>query len=186
MTCDEFKKAMEAPDLQSRLGAIKEVVQSVDPRDETASSLGYELAVVAGYGRTERVHEGAVVPAVACMEVCEFVIAECRGLNRPLDMRLLDNAIGDYVQATMYGAGCGWRDLVMARIVERAPHFREEVVIGGRHEQRDAELAVIRQICAEVKGREERVKLWQQRTGKSQATFYRRLKEIGTGRNGAE
>ena len=53
MTCDEFKKAMEAPDLQSGLGAIKEVVQSVDPRDETASSLGYELAVVAGYGRTE-------------------------------------------------------------------------------------------------------------------------------------
>ncbi len=143
-------------------------------------------ALMRDVARKERVHEDAVVPAVACVEVCEFVIAECRGLNRPLDMRLLDNAIGDYVQATMYGAGCGWRDLVMARIVERAPHFREEVVIGGRHEQRDADLVVIRQICAEVKGREERVKLWQQRTGKSQATFYRRLKEIGTGRNGAE
>ena len=121
----------------------------------------------------------------ACTEVCEFVLAECRGLDRPLDMRLLVNALGDYLQDTVFHAGCSWRDLVAARIMERAPYFREEVVIGGR-EQRDAELAVVRQICAEVKGREERVKLWQQRTGKSQATFYRRLKEIGTGRNGAE
>ena len=66
-------------------------------------------ALMRDVARKERVHEGAVVPAVACVEVCEFVIAECRGLNRPLDMRLLDNAIGDYVQATVYGSGCGWR-----------------------------------------------------------------------------
>ncbi len=63
---------------------------------------------------------------------------------------------------------------------------KRRAITGGRHEQRDAELAVIRQICAETQIKEERVKLWQQRTGKSQATFYRRLKEIGTGRNGSE
>lgn len=164
------------------LAAIKSrvAVMQFQPTQYEVRSLMREIA------RTGRVHEGVEVSAEACMEVCEFVIAECRGLNRPLDMRLLDNAIGDYVQATVYGAGCGWRDLVKSRIVERAPHFREEVVIGGRYEQRDAELALIRQICAEVKGREERVKLWQQRTRKSQATFYRRLKELGTDRNGTE
>lgn len=140
----------------------------------------YEVrALMRDVARRGRVHEGVTVPSKACVEVCEFVIDESRQVNRPLDMRLLDNAIGDYVQATEFGAGCGWRDLVMARIMERPSYFREEVVIGGRSRSRQSELDVIRQICAQTDDREERVRQWRERTTKSQATFYRRLKELG-------
>ena len=132
------------------------------------------------------VHEGLPVDPAACTEVCEYVLAECRGLDRPLDMRLLVNALGDYLQDTVFHAGCTWRDLVAARIRERPTHFREEVVIGGREDRRRRELEVVQAICAEVEGREERLRLWQEQTGKSQAAFYRRLKEVPATSNGAK
>src|SRR5207237_248959 len=119
----------------------------------------------------------AITPAVS-IEVSEFVIYECRGLNRPLDMRLLVNAVGDYVQATEYGTGCGWRDLVASRIRERPTHFREEVVVGGREERKQREVEIVREICASTTDRAERIAQWAARTGKSQPAFYRRLREL--------
>lgn len=131
------------------------------------------------------VHEGFPVEPTACAEVCEFVLAECRGIDRPLDMRLLVNAIGDYLQDTVFHAGCSWRDLVAARIRERPTHFRDEVVIGGRKERLQRELSDLAAICEEAKTREDRLKMWRERTGKSQASFYRRLAELGIPRNGS-
>lgn len=139
----------------------------------------YEVrALMRSVARRGHVHEGIDVPPVVCAEVCEFVIAECRGLNRPLDMRLLVNAIGDFVQATEHSSGCGWRDLVAARIRERPTHFREPVVVGHRDERKQKEIEIAREICATTADRDERVTLWRARTGKSQSAFYRRVTDL--------
>jgi hypothetical protein len=132
------------------------------------------------------VHEGFPVEPADCSKVCEFVLAECRGVDRPLDVRLLVNAIGDYLQDTVFHSGCSWRDLIAARIRERPTHFRDEVVIGGREERLQRELNEAESICKEAKTREDRLRLWRERTGKSQASFYRRLAELGVSRNNSE
>lgn len=147
----------------------------------------YEVrALMRAFARRGHAHEGVPVPLAACVEACEFVIDECRGLNRPLDVRLLVNALGDYVQATEYGTGCGWRDLVASRIRERPTHFREEVVIGGREERKRREVEIVREICAATADRAERVARWAAQTGKSQAAFYRRLRELSASDVAAE
>jgi hypothetical protein len=142
----------------------------------------YEVrALMRAVARRGHAHNGVEVAPSVCVEVCEFVIEECRGLNRPLDMRLLVNALGDYVQAAEYGTGCGWRDLVVSRIRERSTHFREAVVVGGREERKRREVEIVREICAATADRAERVARWAARTGKSQPSFYRRLQELRGG-----
>ena len=164
------------------LAAIKTrvAVMHLQPTQYEVRALMRKVAA-SGY-----VHEGFPVEPAACAEVCEFVLAECRGIDRPLDVRLLVNAIGDYLQDVVFHAGCSWRDLVAARIRERPTHFRDEVVIGGREERLRREQQVAAAIYAEVKSREDRMKLWYERTGKSQSAFYRRLGELGLSRDGSE
>lgn len=164
------------------LAAIKTriAVMQFQPTQLEVRALMRKVAV-GGY-----THEGFLVEPAACAEVCEFVLAECRGLNRLLDVRLLVNAIGDYLQDTVFHAGCSWRDLVAARIRERPTHFRDEVVIGGRAERLQQELKEAEAISKEAKTREDRLRLWRERTGKSQASLYRRLAELGVSRNGSE
>ncbi len=164
------------------LAAIKTRVAVMHFQPTQAEVRALMRKVAAG----EYVHEGFPVEPAACAEVCEFVLAECRGIDRPLDMRLLVNAIGDYLQDVVFHAGCSWRDLVAARIRERPTHFRDEVVIGGREERLQRELNEAEAICKEAKTRDDRLRLWRERTGKSQASFYRRLAELGVSRNSSE
>lgn len=140
-------------------------------------------ALMRAVARRGHVHEGIRVALAVCSDVCEFVISECRGLERPLDMRLLVNALGDYVQATEYGSGCGWRDLVASRVRERPTHFREHVEIGGRDARRRREVELVREICAATDERDEQVARWQAQTGKGQASFYRRRAELNGGKH---
>jgi hypothetical protein len=106
--------------------------------------------------------------------ICEFIIAECLGLNRALDIRLLNNAFKDFVQWQDCDSACHWRDLVSARIKQRPVRLEQEPKgVGNRAAQKEAEL----QIAAEIatKNREERRQIWFDRTGKSEQTLYRRI-----------
>ena len=48
----------------------------------------------------------------------------------------------------------------------------------SRKEQITGERRLVEEICAMFPGRHERVAAWKARTGKSQAAFYRRFKEL--------
>lgn len=84
-----------------------------------------------------------------CLTVCEYLIETSRGLNRPLDMRVLFNAYQDYLQWSECQAGCDWRDLVAGRLkerpvaigqtfspVERGDRLQEELALASRLKDR--------------------------------------------------
>jgi hypothetical protein len=119
-----------------------------------------------------------------CLEVAEHVIAQCQGLDRSLDLRLLVNAYEDYLQWSEGEAGLHWRDLVATRVRQRPAGIRFPVEAAGGGTgtaiaaRQQADLDVAREIARATDDPEERLRLWGERTGKSRATLYRRLKEL--------
>jgi len=111
-----------------------------------------------------------------CREVCDCVVDTCMGLNRELDLRLFVNSFSDYAQWRECEAGCDWKDLVSARVKERPTRIRECRTIHERGSQKEQELELAREL-ADV-GREERRRIWKERTGKSEQTLYRRLQQV--------
>lgn len=112
-----------------------------------------------------------------CWEICEFIIDECRGLNRALDMRLLINGFSDYLQWRDCDSGCHWQDLVETRIKYRAIAIKEVKGPGIRAAQKQEELKIAAELKM-VKSREKRCQQWMERTGKSEQSLYRRLQEL--------
>jgi hypothetical protein len=81
-------------------------------------------------GRTTQL--GRVTPQ-ECREVTDFIVDECRGTNRQLDLRLFVNSIADFAQWREFEAGCHWKDLVSTRVKDRPIKIREAK---GREERR--------------------------------------------------
>ena len=113
-----------------------------------------------------------------CWMVCEYVIEQCMGLNRALDIRLLVNGCQDYLQWTECQSGCHWRDLIAARVKQRPIMLEEAQGHGHREEQKRRELEIAAVIAAATKDRAERRLRWTEATGKSEQTLYRRLQEL--------
>jgi hypothetical protein len=120
-----------------------------------------------------------------CLQVAEHVIGQCQGLDRSLDLRLLVNSYEDYLQWSEGEAGLHWRDLVATRVRQRPAGIRFPVEAAGGGTgaaiaaRQQADLDVAREIARATDDPEERLRLWGERTGKSRATLYRRLKELG-------
>lgn len=116
-------------------------------------------------------HRDEYLGPAACLEVAAFVIEHCLRANRNLDMRLLMNGFADRLQHEAGETECDWRDLLHCRLVERAVPARES---------RAGRLSREREVAEQIKGlpREERLKIWEQKTGKSEAALYRRLAEL--------
>lgn len=112
-----------------------------------------------------------------CLAVCEFIIEECLGLRRLLDMRLLFNSFADFLQWRECQSGCHWRDMVAARVKERPTRIREARSMTDRDAQKREEQQLAAHIDANATDGEEKNRLWREGTGKSPATFYRRLRE---------
>jgi hypothetical protein len=123
-------------------------------------------------------HEGKVLDPAQCLEVCEYIIHQSLSLHRTLDMRLLTNSFHDYLQWQECDSACHWRDLVAARVKERPTHFVEEVAKRTRSARKQDEQQIAREIMEATADREERRRLWEQRTGKSEKALYRRMAEV--------
>lgn len=90
-----------------------------------------------------------------CKLVSEYVIEECLGLNRALDIRLLVNGCEDYLQWSECQSGCHWRDMVAARVKQRPTTLEEALPHGKRAEQKQRELEIAAEIAAATKDRAE-------------------------------
>jgi hypothetical protein len=122
-----------------------------------------------------------------CLMVAEHIIGQCQGLDRSLDLRLLINAFEDFLQWSDGEAGLHWRDLVATRMRQRPAGIRSavDVVATGKSRvaasaRQQADLDVAREIAQATENPEERLRIWTERTGKSRATFYRRLSELNS------
>jgi len=151
--------------------ASRITVQQLQPSQHQVRAKMREIA------RGGHVHEGHRVAPAACVEVCEFVIREAQDLNRPLDLRQLVNALNAYIQAGEFGTGCSWRDLVAAQLRERPTFFRDEVAVGGREAVHEDELKLVAELVAAGVSRAEQERAYRERTGKSRASFFRRLEQ---------
>jgi len=153
------------------LGAFKSRVHTLnyDPSD---AQLGALMLDIAGRGPL------GVKPEEA-LAVAHHVIGEMLRLGCRFDLRLFVNkALPDYVQWKDGEAESDWRDLVTASIEQHLVAVRHEDERLSRADRKEDEYALVREIIRDHATREERVRVWAARTGKSERAFYRRLAEI--------
>ena len=97
---------------------------------------------------------------------------------RPSVRFFVDKAIKDYA---LYEAGkteTHWRDLVVSTLEHQLVELQHPQRDLSRAEQVEAEQRIALDINLSFETREERIEQWQVRTGKSQVSFYRRIKEL--------
>jgi hypothetical protein len=123
-------------------------------------------------------HNHLTLDAGKCREVAELVISECHKASCPLDLRMFPNACRKYCQWEAGHSACHWHDLVAHHVRQAAAHFRHEVATASRAERLEAERDIVRGIVTEADDPAERVRLWRERTGKGQSTFYARFQEV--------
>lgn len=150
--------------LQDRIHVIQ-----YEPTDEQVISLMRHLA-------DQSLRD---VRAADANMVLDFLLAECQRREIPPSLRLFfDKAIPDFQLHRAQLCELDWRDLIVSDL--------EQQLIQPVHPaldlRRSDEIASERRLAAEIyqrfPNREQRVQEWKQKTGKGQASFYRRLKEV--------
>jgi hypothetical protein len=102
-----------------------------------------------------------------------------RGRDCRFDLRLLvGKALPDYQQWKDGEAESNWRDLITASIEEHLVAIRhaEESPV-SREARKVEEQAIALEIVSNYPSRDERLRVWIERTGKSERAFYLRLAE---------
>jgi hypothetical protein len=158
------------------LGAFKSRVHTLnyDPSDAQLGALMLGIAEL-GWPNTGRQE----ISAEEARAVAHFLIGEMLRLGCRFDLRLFVNkALPDYQQWKDDEAESDWRDLVTASIEEHLVSVRHADERPSRAERKQDEHALLREILGEHETREERVRAWTERTGKSERAFYRRLAEM--------
>lgn len=121
----------------------------------------------------------AYLNGAECHEVADFLLTQSKRFELRLDLRHLTKALTDRYQFAEGFTECDWKDLVVSMIRERVGEF---AFTGERpktnKQRREDENAILLEITSQIQDPEERVKMWIERTGKSQATFYRRLASL--------
>jgi hypothetical protein len=113
-----------------------------------------------------------------CLEVAEYVIDRMRSLERPLDMRVYINGVKDYLQYKIGHSDTDWKDLIETRL-RRVTILRER-----RSDVMSREASIALELSRMEISPTERMRLWKERTGKSERAYWRRLKDlVGSGRS---
>jgi hypothetical protein len=160
------------------LGAFKSRVHTLnyDPSD---AQLGALMLDIADRGWPISAVNPEIEPEAA-HTVAHYLIGEMLRLSCPFDLRLFINkALPTYQQWKDGEAESDWRDLITASIEEHlvaVRHSQEPPV--SREARKEEEQAIVQEIIRDHAARDERVRAWIKRTGKSERAFYRRLAEI--------
>ena len=130
-----------------------------------------------------------------CVEVVEYVIQLAAELQSHLDLRWIEHGYGHYLTHVTSGGTVDWRDMVKFHIMNTLTYFDHTPPpkqLQANEEKAELRHDSLRQIAiaqetAQKPGlsRDDRLRLWEERTGLSRATFYRRLAASRTG-EGAE
>jgi hypothetical protein len=153
--------------LASRIAVIRLEVSEVE--------MAAHMRRIAGQGWSRYQYK---LDADKALEICNYVVSECRRRNCPLDIRLLDNSCLDYLQWESSNTNLHWEALVTNRIEQVAAHFQHEVSTMSREEKKCYERDLVRQIMEETSDAQEQERLWEEKTGKRKSAFYNRRKEV--------
>jgi hypothetical protein len=160
------------------LGAFKSRVHTLN-YDPTDAQLGALMLDIADRGWPSGSGNPEINPESA-RTIAHYLIGEMLRLACPFDLRLLVNkAFPDYQQWKDGEAESDWRDLITASIEQHlvaVRHSPEQPV--SREARKDEEHAIVQEIVQKHPCRDERVRVWIERTGKSERAFYRRLAEM--------
>lgn len=153
------------------LGALHDriFVLHFDPADEQIIALISKLA-----------DDGVrSISSANCRKVASFLIAECktRGV-RPTVRLFMDKALRDFELWEADQSETHWKDLIASNLEQQLIELKHPTNDLSRAEQTEAERRIALDVFKGNNGRKERVEAWQQRTGKSQAAYYRRVKEL--------
>jgi hypothetical protein len=159
------------------LAAFKSRVHTLN-YDPTDAQLGALMLTIAGGGWPAARPE---IAPDAALTVAHYLIEELLRLDCRFDLRLLVNkAFPDYQQWKDGEAESDWRDLITASIEEHLVAIRHgDEMPASREARKMEEQAIVREIIREYPSRDERIRAWTTRTGKSERAFYRRQAEIG-------
>jgi hypothetical protein len=157
----------------SRAGCIP---SNYDPTD---AQLGALMLVIADRGWPAGSVNPEIDPESARM-VAHYLIGEMARLSCPFDLRLLVNkAFPDYQQWKDGEAESDWRDLITASIEEHLVAVRHaEQSPASREERKSEEHSILQENIRDNPSRDERVRAWIARAGKSERAFYHRLAEM--------
>jgi hypothetical protein len=139
-----------------------------DPTDEQISAMINKLADDGVRG----------VPPARAREVATFLLEQCRRLRiRPSVRLFVDKALADFKLWAEGKSEVHWRDLVLSNLHQELIALHYPTTDRSRDEQLDAERRIAVEIASQGNSREERLRFWHERTGKSSRAYYRRLKE---------
>ena len=146
-------------------------------------------ALMRHVARKGHVGESGGMSPAECVEVIEHIIDTAAQLKCRLDLRWIDHAYGHYLTQATCGGSVDWRDMVKFHMMNTLTYFDHTPTIksgpaGAGEAQQDTdagEIALAREL-AQTQGlsQDERVRLFAERTGRSRATYYRRLAAAGT------
>lgn len=108
------------------------------------------------------------LPPAKCHEVREYVVSKLSDLKRSLDLRLMINGFRDYLQWQSGDSVNDWQALIDGRI-------SGQVLYRTRDEKNLTKKQQAMEIYAMTLTNDEKLKLWAERTGLSQAAYYRAL-----------
>ena len=147
-----------------------------DPSD---AQLGAQMIDIADrgwpVGSAHQEIESESARTVAHFLICEMLRLEC-----PFDLRLLvGKAFPLYQQWKDDETESDWRDLITASVEEHlvAVKHSDELTV-SREARKAEEQGILEEICRAHPSREEQIKAWIMRTGKSERAFYRRMAEL--------
>lgn len=144
----------------------------------TEDQMAAQMRRVASFGFENR---GKRLGPEKCLEVCAYIIDECRRAGCPLNLRLLDKGFGIFLRWDDARTRCHWRDHVASFVRQHTYHFRHEVNTLTREQRLDEDRRIVREILVETEERKEREHLWERRTGKKKSSFYARKREVEGG-----
>jgi hypothetical protein len=149
----------------------------------TDAELGALMLDIASRGRPAGPNAQTIKPDEG-RQVAEHVIREILRLGCRFDLRLLVNkAFPDYLQWKDGEAETNWRDLVTASIEEHlaksSPKEDERI---SREDQKEKDRVIVQDILKTHITRDERVRAWTQRTGKSERAFTADLRKLTLGK----
>ncbi len=141
-------------------------------------------ALMRHVARQGHVSETGRMSPAACVEVIEHIIETAAALKCRLDLRWIDHAYGHYLTQATGGGGVDWRDMTKFHMLNTLTYFDHSPPVksgasstpGRQQDDMARQIALAREL-ADTQGlsQEERLQRWEQNTGLSRPTYYRRL-----------
>jgi hypothetical protein len=160
------------------LGAFKSRVHTLN-YDPSKAQIGALMLDIADRGWPVGSNNPEITPESARM-VAHYLIGEMLRLDCRFDLRLFVNkALPDFQQWKDGETESDWRDLISASIEQQLIAVRHSSDLPvSREAKKDEEREIVREIIETHVTRDDRVRVWIERTGKSERAFYRRLAEM--------